>query len=356
MRSRILITGSSGFLGREIVEKVLSKGFVVHAVDTVPPKYAPNTDKFNYHQLDICDTELLYRKFSDKKIDYVVHLAAYWNFKLGHEDKYQRVNIQGTKNILDLSETLKVKRFIFASSIEAIMPKLDKGPITEESLPNIQSTHPYGRSKAQSEIDIHNFYFSKPRESNCSIVRISGVFDYKCELPPLAAIIRRWLMPWPLGGIIPGKGKTGFSYLHRTDFTNLIMKIIDINDKLEKTNTLLAASDDITTLNDLYPLIRKDFWFRYIPIYVPTPLVRLCLAIEKLLRKYLPVRDCIEEDWMFQYIDKPIETDPSYTFTITGWKPDPNRDIKKEASYMATDALWNSERWNCIQDNRLHKP
>lgn len=99
------------------------------------------------------------------------------------------MNIKGTKNILDLSEALKVKRLIFASSIEAIMPKLEEDPITEESLPNTQSTHPYIRSKAQSEIDIHNFYFSKPRASNCSIIRISGVFNDWRELPPHAAIM-----------------------------------------------------------------------------------------------------------------------------------------------------------------------
>lgn len=88
MSARILITGSSGFSGRGLIAATLSKGFEVHALDIIPPKHLPKSQNFYYHQFDICDKELLNKSFDKKNINYEVHLAAYWNFKLGHEDKY----------------------------------------------------------------------------------------------------------------------------------------------------------------------------------------------------------------------------------------------------------------------------
>ena len=51
--------------------------------------------------------------------DFILHLAAFYDFDYTDNTAYQRTNIDGTKNVIELAKLLKVNRFIFASSLAA---------------------------------------------------------------------------------------------------------------------------------------------------------------------------------------------------------------------------------------------
>jgi nucleoside-diphosphate-sugar epimerase len=82
-----------------------------------------------------------------KGTDAVVHLAAYYTFS-GKKEMYQRVNVQGTRNLLTAMVKADVPRIVYCSSTEAMGPTPDG--IADESA----ECHPYyeyGRSKLKAE-------------------------------------------------------------------------------------------------------------------------------------------------------------------------------------------------------------
>ena len=94
---RTLVTGSSGFTGRYLVEKLLARGHTV--IETVAAGGEPETP--TRLRLDITSPEACRRVIERARPDYIVHLAAI-SF-VGHDDPlaFYRVNVIGTLNLLE---------------------------------------------------------------------------------------------------------------------------------------------------------------------------------------------------------------------------------------------------------------
>ena len=104
---KILITGGSGFVGSSLVKKCLDVGYKVINIDLLNMEIEnPN---YLYVKEDILNIEKIRAYF--KEVDIVIHAAA----KLPlHKKKseYKEVNIQGTKNIVRLSNDFNIKYFL----------------------------------------------------------------------------------------------------------------------------------------------------------------------------------------------------------------------------------------------------
>ena len=85
----VLVTGASGQLGYDVV-----KDFESHGIKTYSPSHS---------EMDLLDEESLYMFFNGKKIDAVIHCAAYTKVDLAEEEKdlCMKINFTGTKNITD---------------------------------------------------------------------------------------------------------------------------------------------------------------------------------------------------------------------------------------------------------------
>jgi UDP-glucuronate 4-epimerase len=125
---RILVTGGAGFIGSHLAERLLQADHEVVCLDNFNDFYDPelkrrNIEKalsYNHYTLtvgDILDKRLLNKLFSEP-FDVVVHLAAYAGVRPSIERPaiYQRVNVEGTVNLLEQCRMKKVPKFIFASS------------------------------------------------------------------------------------------------------------------------------------------------------------------------------------------------------------------------------------------------
>ena len=112
---KVLVTGSSGFLGSHIVDHLSSEGYYVIGLDFQKASYKQALSKF--HCCDILD----YKSVNEALIgcDYVYHLAGVADIDESVEDPEKTIkgNIIGTQNILKASLSHKVKRIIFASTI-----------------------------------------------------------------------------------------------------------------------------------------------------------------------------------------------------------------------------------------------
>jgi dihydroflavonol-4-reductase len=120
----IVITGASGFIGSYLIDYI-KEDFKIFAIARRSRKEAniPYHQNLHWLQCDISNWVTLSEAadYINKQggTDFVVHLAAFYDFTYKDNTAYKNVNVDGTKNMLDFSALVNTKRFIFASSIAA---------------------------------------------------------------------------------------------------------------------------------------------------------------------------------------------------------------------------------------------
>jgi dihydroflavonol-4-reductase len=153
---RIYITGATGYVGSNLIPRLLDQDHDITCLMRLPEKYTDSEifTKCNLVKGDIIDRESLKGTMQD--IDVVIHLAV-----LGHldeakqgNDAFYTVNVLGTKNILEECIISKSKRILCFSSTAAIgIPEVD---LIDENTP-LRATNPYGKSKKESDELILSF-------------------------------------------------------------------------------------------------------------------------------------------------------------------------------------------------------
>ena len=150
---KILVTGASGFIGSFIVEEALNRGFETWAAvrRSSSRKYLQD-NRTHFVELNLSSKEQLVEQLRDHNFDYVVHAAGVT--KCLDKADFQRINTEGTKNLVDalLEVKMPLKRFIFVSSLSifgAIKEQQPYEEIRETDTP--QPNTAYGRSKLAAE-------------------------------------------------------------------------------------------------------------------------------------------------------------------------------------------------------------
>jgi Nucleoside-diphosphate-sugar epimerases len=154
MSNRFLVTGGAGFIGSNLVDRVLEQGHFVRVIDNFFTGKRENLSKalsyktFELIEADIRDLDVV-RK-ACKEIDFVLHEAAIPSVPRSIDDPITTndVNVNGTLNVLKASYENKVKRVVYAASSSAygdtaVLPK------KEDMFPSPLS--PYAVSKLTGE-------------------------------------------------------------------------------------------------------------------------------------------------------------------------------------------------------------
>ena len=128
-KEKILVTGSSGFIGMSLCSRLLSKGYRVLGIDNMNDYYDPklkkarlnnliNQKNFEFNNIDITDYNLLNNVFNSFSPDKVVNLAAQAGVRYSLENPHSYIssNIVGFMNILECSRHHNIKGLIYASS------------------------------------------------------------------------------------------------------------------------------------------------------------------------------------------------------------------------------------------------
>lgn len=142
---RILITGSSGFIGTNAIDYFRQRGFEVAATDVQPPRRRDHEAFFT--ACDLLDAAGLQRLFTGFQPDYLLHLGARTDtFERKSIDGYA-ANIQGVQNVLDAANGCpNLRRLIMTSS--RLVCRIGYLPKSDDDLcpPNL-----YGQSKVETE-------------------------------------------------------------------------------------------------------------------------------------------------------------------------------------------------------------
>jgi UDP-glucose 4-epimerase len=148
---RCLVTGGAGFIGSNLVDRLIAKNVEVIVIDdesaTENSKFYWNKNAKNYKD-DICNYNNIEHLF--KNVDYVFHLAAQSRIQPSIVDptKTLKVNCEGTLNVLNASKKHNVSRFIY-SSTSSYYGLNNKVPFTENL--NRDCLNPYSYTKIFGE-------------------------------------------------------------------------------------------------------------------------------------------------------------------------------------------------------------
>ncbi len=125
----ILVTGSAGFIGFNLSLRLLKEGYTVIGVDIVNDYYSvvvkegrlkllKEYDTFIEKRIDICDMPALEKVFSEYKISRICNLAAQAGVRYSIEQPqvYERCNLAGFLNILEVTRNFNIPRLVYASS------------------------------------------------------------------------------------------------------------------------------------------------------------------------------------------------------------------------------------------------
>lgn len=148
---RVVVTGSSGFVGRHLVAALSKRGDDVVALDVAKGEH-PGLERVTTVTGDLRDRATL-----DAAVDgaaVVYHAASRVQTREAGADEVFAINVTGTKNLLGASRDKGVQRFVYVSSASVVYDGADieKG---DESLPYPTSFHaPYAETKAVAEREV----------------------------------------------------------------------------------------------------------------------------------------------------------------------------------------------------------
>lgn len=171
---KILVTGSSGFLGQHLCRKLVHLGGHVQGIDSIMPNSINDeediSEKISYSKCDIAD-KIQVQKILDNKHDLIFHLAAIASPRTCKSDfdLAYNVNVTGTKNILSMLQESTKLVFMSSASVYGNPIKL---PITEDH--PLNGSDPYSITKIIGEYLCHNYNNNYGR--NISIARNFNAF------------------------------------------------------------------------------------------------------------------------------------------------------------------------------------
>jgi nucleoside-diphosphate-sugar epimerase len=187
---RYLVTGGAGFIGSNIVDELVRRGQDVVVLDDLSSGKEENLaalrDKVALHIGTIADLAAVQSACSG--IDYVIHLAARTSVPRSVADPLEtnRVNIDGTLNVLVAARDAKVRRLVFAASSSAYgetaqlpktesMPALPISPYGVTKLAGELYAQVFGRAYALENVSLRYFNVFGPRQDPSS--QYSGVLS-----------------------------------------------------------------------------------------------------------------------------------------------------------------------------------
>jgi UDP-glucuronate 4-epimerase len=234
-----LVTGGAGFIGSHLVDWLLDNSWSVTVIENFDPFYpiavklrniVRHRDYKNYRlvEIDICDDAAL-GKAAGGDYDVIVHLAAKAGVRPSILDPlaYQRVNVIGTQNMLELARTRDVRQFILASSssVYGVNPNVPWQETDHVLLP----ISPYASTKVSTELLSH--VYAHLYGIRILALRFFTVFGPR-QRPDLA--IHKFARLIAEGKSIPiyGDGSTSRDYTYVDDIVQGIRNSIDYEKSL----------------------------------------------------------------------------------------------------------------------------
>jgi uncharacterized protein YbjT (DUF2867 family) len=262
---RVFITGATGFVGPAVANAITDAGHELRVLERTPgSSNAAGVRCQSVVQGDVTDLESLRRSVRD--IDVVVHLVS---IRQGKPEQFQRVMVDGTRNVLAAAKEARVRRFVLMSALGVSERTKDLVPYYHAKWVMEQDTKASG---LEHVIFRPSFIFGRGG--------ILGTFKMLAKLAPVTAII--------------GNGQQRIQPIWVDDVGAYHARAIDKHEAANRTFEI--GGPDIVSWNEFWPRLRHVLGIRLRPmLHVPTALMRLPAMVTERLPGNIPLtRDLLK--------------------------------------------------------------
>ncbi len=247
---RVLVAGGAGFIGSNLIEALLEKGYQVACIDNMSLGNTDNLQSamkhssFTLYEGDICDREYLSAVFEKEKPEYVFHLAANSDIQASakNPDVEYRNTYSTTFHLLSCMREYGVHRFFFASTSAVYGDK--PGIMLDENTPNLEPISYYGAAKLGSEALISAFSYMN--DFKALVFRFPNVIGPHLTHGVIFDFIRK-LQADSENLEILGDGNQTKPYIYVADLVEAIMQFMNEIEDAENPVTLYNIGVETAT-------------------------------------------------------------------------------------------------------------
>lgn len=260
---KVLVTGGAGFIGSNIVDKLIQLENEVVIIDNLSTGNMENVNsKAVFYNEDICNKAGIKAIFEKERPQYVIHMAAQIDVQISikNPSKDAMINIVGSINLLECCRDYDVKKIIYASSA-AVYGNPDYIPVDINH--KIDPISFYGISK-----HVPTYYikvFSELFGIKYTVLRFSNAYGIRQDPKGEGGVISIFVDKFLKGErpSIFGDGEHTRDFIYVDDIVNAIIKALSSGD-----NEILNVSiNDIITLTGLVEIFQRVSGKKLAPIY-----------------------------------------------------------------------------------------
>ena len=165
---KLIVTGTAGFIGFNLARKLLDEGHTVIGIDSLNDYYYVGLKRkrhdilkeygsFTPAEINMCDFESMEALFEKHSPEVVCNLAAQAGvrYSITNPFAYQKSNLEGFLNIIELSKRNKVSRFVYASS-SSVYAGVKEVPFSESQRVDTPISL-YAATKKSNELTAHSY-------------------------------------------------------------------------------------------------------------------------------------------------------------------------------------------------------
>ncbi len=346
----VVITGAAGNIGSALSNR-LSDRYRIVGLDL--------EDSDGVYAADITDANSVraalerVRHAEGDHIAAVIHLAAYFDFSGEESPLYDKVNVEGTRHLLNALQDFRVDRFIYSGTMLVHRPSSPGIPIDEDT--PIEPGWAYPASKARAEEVIRDEHGGIP----FALLHLAGLYDETTAVPTLAEQIRRIYERDPKAHAYSGNLSTGQSFLHKEDMLEAFARTVDRRDDLREEVTILIGEREAMGYDALQRRIaqlihRTEDWQT---LSVPKPIAVAGAWAQVKAEPVVPDdfdqgKEPFIKPFMIRMADDHYELDISRAEELLGWTP--RHSLREELPAMIAALKADPAGW--YEANGLTKP
>lgn len=308
---KVFVTGATGFIGANLVVKLLKKGYSVKAFIR-KGSFHPFLKGLNveFCEGDICDEQALEKNI--KGCDFVINCAGLVSYSIKDKDNLFKINQESVKKLSQICLKLKIKKLVHISSIAVF--KVTNSPImlSEKSACSFLKNDNYAKSKYGGELAIND---DVKKGLNAVIVRPSAVFG-EGDLRGFACKLIALFTKYPIFFAPSG----GTNVICISDLTDGIIKALEnakIGEIYNLTGTNLSYEELFEKINSVVKGNKKQI------IVLPKLVYYLANAILNILnfKEFKKSRLLLKYLFNYRYVDN------SKAIEQLNWAPNCDIDL-----------------------------
>jgi dihydroflavonol-4-reductase len=304
---KVLVTGANGFTGSHLVQALQKQG---NSVVGLVRKSSNVASIYN------CNIELIYGDITDRDAlrtamtgaDQVFHTAAYVELGIVNEAEMERVNVEGTRAVLEVAQAVGVSKMVYCSTIGVFGDT--KGKVINETFVRTQKdfSSAYDRTKYQAQQLVDEFV-----KGGLFVVSIlpSGIFG--AGDPHFGPVIKQFVK----GGLKVWAGGDRITGIVHVD--DLASAMILAAEKGQAGDYYIISAGELTT-REMFEIFSQKTGIP-VPWEVPKPLVRLAGNLLDPIGRVLNWQPPISRERVHYIYDRCVRVDATKARNELGWYP-----------------------------------